>query len=227
MFVAGIDGCSGGWIAFTVEVPSHKTSVQVVNLPLLLQKQPADLACVAIDIPIGLLDRSRACDKAARKLLGWPRRSSIFSPPCRMALLETTYENCCAVNYETIGKKISRQAWGIVPKIKQVDDVISPDHQRWVYEVHPEVSFWALAERRSMKNGKKTASGVTERLNLLRNIFPEAETYLYRRPQDVSKDDLLDAAVAAWTALRTHSGTASRVCECERDNRGMDAAIWY
>jgi len=46
------------------------TTVEVIELPSLLKNRPSDLACLGIDIPIGLLDDSRACDKAARKLLG-------------------------------------------------------------------------------------------------------------------------------------------------------------
>jgi len=69
MHVAGVDGCPAGWIAFNVELPSLITSVEVINLPAWLRKRPPELACLGIDIPIGPLDGSRACDKAARKLL--------------------------------------------------------------------------------------------------------------------------------------------------------------
>jgi len=52
---------------------------------------------------------------------------------------------------------------GIAPKIKQVDDAITPDCQR-AFEVHPEVCFWALNERCPMKYNKKTAEGAAERI---------------------------------------------------------------
>jgi predicted RNase H-like nuclease len=70
MFVAGVDGCRAGWIAFKVELPSLATSLDVIDLPALLRKRPPEFAYLGIAIPIGLLDGSRACDKAARKLLG-------------------------------------------------------------------------------------------------------------------------------------------------------------
>src|ERR1039458_2561467 len=54
MFVAGVDGCRAGWIAFKVELPSLVTSVAVIHLPSLLKNRPSDLAFLAIDIPIGL-----------------------------------------------------------------------------------------------------------------------------------------------------------------------------
>jgi predicted RNase H-like nuclease len=43
----------------------------------------ADFDIIAVDVPIGLLDAyevgGRACDRAARKLLGVPRASSVFT----------------------------------------------------------------------------------------------------------------------------------------------------
>jgi predicted RNase H-like nuclease len=76
MFVAGVDGCHAGGIAFMVELPSRVTSAEVIDLPEWLRRRPPDLACFAIDIPVGLLYGSRACDKEARKLLGQPTAKS-------------------------------------------------------------------------------------------------------------------------------------------------------
>jgi predicted RNase H-like nuclease len=69
---------------------------------------------------------------------------------------------------------LSLQAWGITPKIKEVDDTITP------------------------------------------NVQPR-----------VGVDDLLDAAVAAWTALRLHKGNALHVCSPERDAKGLAVTIYY
>ena len=178
MWVAGIDGCRGGWVAFKVELPSRTTSVEVVDLPATLRNRPLGLACIAIDIPIGLLDGSRACDKAARKLLGWPRRNSVFSPPCRAALYACNYQQGCSVNRQVLGKKLTLQAWGIAAKIRQVDDAITPDCQQWAFEVHPEVCFWALAAKHPMMHRKKIEDGVNERLDLLRSVVPAIDRHL-------------------------------------------------
>jgi predicted RNase H-like nuclease len=227
MFIAGVDGCRAGWVAFEVNLINHATSVEVVDLSTWLRERPPDLACVAIDIPIGLLDGSRACDKAARKLLGQPRGTSVFAAPCRAALSAKTHAAASATNLEITGRGLSQQAWGIAPKIKQVDDAITSDCQRWTFEVHPEVCFWALAGKRPMAHGKKTKAGVIERLDLLRPVFPDIERHLQNRGANVGRDDLLDAAVAAWTALRICKGEARRVCEAERDAKGLETAIWY
>jgi predicted RNase H-like nuclease len=193
----------------------------------MLRNKPDDLAILAVDIPIGLLDSSRLCDKAARKLLGQPRGTSVFAAPCRTCLCAENHAAASATNIRVTGRGLSQQAWGIVTKIKQVDDAITPDCQKWAFEVHPEVCFWALAGERPMKHRKKTKAGVNERLDLLHSVFPDIERPLQNRPTGVAKDDLLDAAVAAWTALRLHKGKAHRVCELERDAKGLEATIWY
>jgi len=227
MFVAGVDGCRAGWVRFAVEIPSLVTSVEVVDLTEVLRNRPADLACIGIDIPIGLLDGSRACDKAARKLLAQPRGTSVFAAPCRAALSATTHAAASQINRDKTGRGLSQQAFGIIPKIKQVDDAITPECQNWAFEVHPEVCFWALNKRHPMTHNKKTKEGAVERIALLRRVFPEIEKHLASRPHRVGADDLLDAAAAAWTALRCYRKEAECVCVPERDQKGLEATIYY
>jgi len=226
--VAGVDGCRAGWVCFSVEVTSLATSVELVDLPKLLSNRPSDLACLGIDIPIGLLDGSRACDKAARKLLGQPRGTSVFAAPCRAALRAKNHTEASAVSRQRTSKGLSQQAWGIASKIKEVDDALTPECQQWAIEVHPEVCFWALSGQHPMANNKKTEGGVSERLILLRTVFPAIQRHLANRPPGVGKDDLLDAAAAAaWTAVRMHEGKALHVCNPERDEKSLSVVIWY
>lgn len=227
MFVAGVDGCRAGWVAFKVEVPSLATSVELVDVPKLLKSRPNDLLGLAIDIPIGLLDYSRACDKAARKLLGQPRGTSVFAAPCRAALSAITHAAASQINREKTGRGLSQQAFGIIPKIKHVDDAITADSQQWAFEVHPEVCFWALNQRQPMRHNKKTSEGASERIALLRPLFPDIDRHLAKRTLRVGADDLLDAAAAAWTGLRFHNAAALQVCPPECDKRGLAVVIWY
>ena len=227
MFVAGVDGCRAGWIAFKFELPSFATSLEVIDLPSLLTNRLSDLAFLAIDIPIGLLDGSRACDKAGRKLLGQPRGTSVFAAPCRAALTAKTHAEASAINRQKTGRGLSLQSFHIGPKIKQVDDAMTPECQRWAFEVHPEVCFWALNGQRPMAHNKKTSEGAADRVCVLNPIFPEIGHHLGSRPPGVAKDDLLDAAAAAWTALRRHRGEARCVCAPEHDDKGLELTIWY
>jgi predicted RNase H-like nuclease len=227
MYVAGVDGCHAGWVAFQVELPSLVTSVKVIDLPEWLREPPPELTRLGIDIPIGLLDGSRACDKAARKLLGQPRGASVFAAPCRAVLAAKKYSQANTINQQKTGRGLSQQAFGIGAKIKQVDEAITPECQQWAFEVHPEVCFWALAGQSPMLHNKKTEAGRHERLKLLDTVFPDLQRHLDSRPRWVGKDDLLDAAVAAWTALRQHTGEAKCVCTPERDQKGLAVTIFY
>ncbi len=105
--------------------------------------------------------------------------------------------------------------------------MITPKHQSWDYEVHPEVSFWRLNNRRPMVHRKSRVVGRLERLLLLKRQFPEIEQYVTERPAGVGVDDLLDAAVAAWTGLRIWQGVSESVCAAERDNKGLAVCIHY
>jgi predicted RNase H-like nuclease len=112
MFIAGVDGCRAGWVAFKVELPSLATSVDVVGIAESLSRRADDLLCLAIDIPIGLIDGSRACDKAARKLLGQPRGSSVFAAPCRAVLSATTHAAASQINREKMGRGLTQDQTG-------------------------------------------------------------------------------------------------------------------
>ena len=86
MVVVGADGYPGGWVLYSINVQSFATQVEVTpDLASLLRSRPADMAALGIDVPIGLLDRPRACDLAARKLLG-VRGCCVFPAPSRAAV---------------------------------------------------------------------------------------------------------------------------------------------
>jgi predicted RNase H-like nuclease len=102
-----------------------------------------------------------------------------------------------------------------------------PECQKWAFEVHPEVCFWALNQQRPMMHNKKTKEGAAERIAVLSPVFPDIERHLANRPPQVGSDDLLDAAAAAWTALRRHRSEAVPVYTPERDEKGLSVTIFY
>ncbi len=78
-----------------------------------------------------------------------------------------------------------------------------------------------------MVHNKKTEEGLAERLALLSPIFPEIQRHLADPQPRVGADDLLDAAAAAWTALKRNRGERSCVCTSKRDEKGLSVAIFY
>ncbi len=202
--VAGLDGCPGGWVQVMVSADGQgKTQVMVVPdiAAVVSNVDSGRLAAVGIDIPIGLPDSgSRRCDIEARKMIG-PRRNSVFPAPARGLLGSETYEEASARSRAISGKGISRQTFAILPRIHEVDLLMTPDRQRHLVEVHPEVCFTILAGG-PMAHHKATNEGRAERLAALRRVFPDVDEHAVRRIRRTQPDDVLDAYAAAWSARR-------------------------
>src|SRR5690606_10267522 len=85
---AGLDGCSGGWVAVVREDGGGPQAALVASLPEFLAGVPR--AVVAVDMPIGLPERigpkGRAPERLVRPHLG-ERQSSVFSIPSRSAVM--------------------------------------------------------------------------------------------------------------------------------------------
>ena len=85
-YVIGVDGCAGGWIAALRRDGRGEVDYQRVARLEELFAGTSTPSVVAVDMPIGLLERgARQCDVEARRLLG-VRRSSVFTPPLRPML---------------------------------------------------------------------------------------------------------------------------------------------
>ncbi|ABS28172.1 DUF429 domain-containing protein [Anaeromyxobacter sp. Fw109-5] len=78
----GVDGCKGGWIAANASDLSSTPRFVLFERFSDLAAAVSDTGTLAlVDIPIELTDGARACDGAARKLLGLRRACSVFTPP--------------------------------------------------------------------------------------------------------------------------------------------------
>jgi predicted RNase H-like nuclease len=131
---------------------------------------------------------------------------------------------------------MSRQTVGIRPKILEVDHVMTPPLQQLIYEGHPELAFAALRGR-PMQFNKKTKRGRSERLRTLERHTKGLFRGISRRllqvlaissRRQLAADDLIDAAVLAWTARRIYAKTAGRLPkEPTVDQKGLRMEIWY
>lgn len=195
-----------------LSTPSSKPDCfRVDSLSALLAAHPA-LQCVAIDVPIGLVEKgSRLCDEAARRQLG-PRRNSVFTAPIRPLLGAASQADASRLRRQIEGKGITIQAYGILRKVEEVDHVLKtqPGWRGRVREVHPEVCFTQLNGGQPLQFAKKKHNGREERLRLLVPLFGASlEDALVRRSQLVcDADDIIDAFVGLWTAQRALRGEA-------------------
>lgn len=232
----GVDGCPGGWFYVGLDREREWLIGLVPTVSALLQALP-QARLLLIDMPIGLREsggEERYCDRAARKVLGRARASSVFPVPVRAALQAASYEEAGAINRRQSGKGITRQAWNIVPKLCELDTLMqhSGNARERMREAHPEVCFWALNGRRSMQHNKKTPPGRHEREKVLSRYFSaitDLQAYAashYPRSR-LGRDDVLDAAVLALTAWYDRSGLRSLPEEPERDAYGLAMEIVY
>ena len=90
-WLAGVDGCPAGWVVALARPDGDDVRIAVVPRFANVFADPRP-DIVAVDIPIGLPERSqyggRAAENAVRPLLG-ARQSSVFSVPSRAALEAT------------------------------------------------------------------------------------------------------------------------------------------
>jgi predicted RNase H-like nuclease len=213
----GVDGCKAGWIAVTA-IPEtfDKAEAKVFKSVAALISELAPRSIIAIDIPIGLRECTirggREPDWAARAFLG-PRRASVFPVPSRKAVYahEQGYRRVCDVARETSDQKraVSKQLFGIFPRIRQIDDVLrqEPVLRERVFEVHPEVSFKVMNNDESLPERKKVKGRINPQGMQLRKELLAKEGFPLSfldqiPPQGAGRDDFYDACACAWSAQR-------------------------
>jgi predicted RNase H-like nuclease len=225
----GVDGCSAGWVVALAFGEPHRiarTELRLLaDIDALVAWHDADHEpVVAIDVPIGLPPEVglRACDRQARERLG-RRWMCVFEPPDR-GLFGHDFDSARAVVHARRqaepGKEfhvLTQQGIGIMGKIADVDRIASSDRatERWLIEVHPEVSFRELADdvelpRKSSSGGKKA------RLALLRPVFPDIEQQL-----SAASWPLVAGVEAPLSLVDRALLSSARLARCDAFNAGM------
>ncbi|MGD8649490.1 MAG: DUF429 domain-containing protein [Desulfobacterales bacterium] len=232
----GVDGCKAGWFFIAIG-PGDALEYGIFTTIKRLWCTYSEARFILVDIPIGLPStevKTRPCDNAARQILSPKRHHSIFSPPCRDALTAGNYRQACRINQKVCHRKISKQAWHISRKIKEVDDLMMahPAAQNMLKETHPEVCFWALAHKAPMGHSKKSPEGKAERFAVLKKYFGKSSAVInsalgrYPRKQ-LAQDDILDALVNAVTAARLDASMETLPPEPTRDMLGLPMQMVY
>ena len=241
MWVAGVDGCRAGWIGVFMRVDDPQAH-RIITAPTLaaIADAPEVPAVVAVDMPIGLPERTegsgRLPEQLIRPLLGG-RQSSVFAIPARRAVEAEDYNEACAIAAAASDppRKVSRQGFAIFPKIREIDALLRarPDLMTRVYEVHPELAFWALNDRKALDQPKKVkgtpyAPGMAQRCALLSRsgLLPDGLIHA-SPPRGAAQDDLLDALAGLTVALDIARGGGQPFPDPPgRDAHGLPVAIW-
>jgi predicted RNase H-like nuclease len=237
--VAGVDGCRGGWLAVLVGPDGPARAQARLFHPA--KHVPDMAAVVAIDMPIGLMDRPadgpRPADRAARAFLSDRNAdglrgvgSRVFVAPTR-AHLQVLREGG---DYAALrarfprGQAVSKQCYHICGKIIELDDLLAARPDTPLREAHPEIAFAHRAGRTLAP--KRSAAGTAQRLDLLRaaGFDPETLAADLAGQRGWAGDDLLDACILALTAGRIAEGRhATLPHPADRDGRGLRMAIHY
>jgi len=225
-WVLGIDSCPKGWIGicwsgmdlFAVFGPTIELTVGIAA-------HQVDIDVIAVDMPIGLPDRTtRIADQLARNVVG-ARRSSVFNTPIRLALEASTREEASIISKRLTGMGVGSTAYALRDKALEVDAFARITSYRLI-EVHPEVSF-AQMNGTPLPEYKKTWSGSEHRRLLLAAAGINIPDSLGSAGAIANVDDVIDAGAAAWSAKRVHLGIAHCLPENpEVFSDGLASAIW-
>lgn len=219
--IAGVDGCKRGWVMIRRD---EKGRFEKQVFEKLSELPNTDV--VLIDIPIGLPDKGRReCDLEAKKVFG-RRHGCVFTGARRPLLTMKDRERAHAWGKKQDDLGVNRQLWAILPKIREVDDWVRAGRKPLFREGHPELSFYAAAER-PMTHPKRNEEGRKERLETLTGFIKESKVCEWldqTRGSGAARDDILDALALCRSAARLALG-----CHCtlpvasppEEDARGL------
>lgn len=228
--VLGLDGCRSGWAGIVWDGAAVSGVFgTTLDAAVAAAAEAGPLDAVGIDMPLGLPDRGqRRADLLAREALG-PRRSSIFVTVTRAALAGATRAEADSLNRAHGGQGVTAQSFALRSKILEADAWLRTGRAAAlrVVEVHPELSFSALAGA-PLADPKRTWAGASARRALLRGAGLDLDAVdLGPVGREAAADDVVDAAAAAWSAMRVAAGSAVPLPDPpEVLSDGWPAAIW-
>ncbi len=192
--VAGVEPHATGWLVASGKLLGAQLYPEepriVATLQEILDASP-EYAAVALHVPIGLPDEvtpdGRACERAARELLGCPRGHAVRSAP---------------------GSGQPADA-----RVLEAAAELHSYHQRRVVETHPELAFHQLNGDVPLRYAPGTPRGRAERVALLLHRMDGAERILDAALPGVPPRLLVDACADLWTARRVVARAVRRVPE--------------
>jgi predicted RNase H-like nuclease len=233
MFV-GIDGYIDGWccciIHDGVRIELHK------NLTTLFENIGINNLTL-IDMPVGLSSKNfeRFIDFKLRTYLPKNKKSSVFTAPCREAVLSNDYNSAKKANQIITNRSISIQSWNISKKIKELDRFLisQKKNKLTIKESHPEFCFVNLNNNNPLIHSKKTNEGYKERLSILIRNLEGIDVVIKKsiekfKKEKVKKDDILDSIVLALTSKYWQkNGSRTITQNPEKDEMGIPFEIYY
>ena len=229
MWVAGVDGCRGGWVVALARhdgAAPHDAAEPLVRVaPTLsaIADAPERPDVIGIDIPIGLPDPDPGLRPPARAGgAAAPRRPAVVGlrDPVAGRRLAPDYGEACRIAADTSmpPRRVSKQGFMIFGKIREVDAFLRarPAWTERLYEVHPELAFWSMNGERPLLEPKKLRGRPSEPgLALRRRLLAAAGT-----PGEGARP-----AAAPRRGGRRRARCARRACGRPKDRRWTGMAV--
>jgi predicted RNase H-like nuclease len=232
---AGVDGCPGGWLCIVCAPDTNSFSISVFRTAADLLTHDPKIGVMTIDMPIGLVDTGRRrCGELARDMLG-TRHVCVSNAPIRPALYAPSRLAASAITEKATNRQVGSIEWALYPKVINLDVAITPSHQSWRFEIHPEICFCAWNNGTAIQLKKDSDQGRQDRESLIDTAWPGVRQTLLAQLQQqghnrqhVALDDINDAFAALWTARRIAAGEAQRIPDAPAiDSRGLRMEMWY
>jgi predicted RNase H-like nuclease len=205
MRVAGADVWNGKWVIVVLDDGEFARAFIAPSIADAIAEL-ASCSAIGVDMPIGIpsAGTSRPADLEARTFVG-PRRSSVFATPSAELLACTSAAEANMLAKSQGWRGISSQAFALKKQMLAVQPLAEVDQRIW--EVHPEVSFAEANGGVPLQWSKTSWNGASLRpLVLAHHGITIPEDLGTAGAADVP--DVLDAAIAAWSADRIARGVA-------------------
>lgn len=203
--VVGVDGAKDGWVAVALVDGGFTRAVEVARLVDLPREFPA-ASVFAIDVPMHLNpDTFRSVDATLRARRG-VSPSTVFNAPPRRAFDANSHEAAQRWCRARGLMGFSVQSWSLREKIVSAEALLAEIAGPTVIEVHPEATFAMMNKGERLRGGKRSWNGVMQRRRLLAEQGIALPDELPDDVGGIGLDDILDAAAAAWSALRYGRG---------------------
>ncbi len=244
VWLAGVDGCKGGWVVAYGRLDGETQKprfVKTLSEIIYGEERPA---IIAIDVPIGLPKCSpvggRGPEPELRKILQ-RKASSVFRVPSRAAIyagldaelevVRSQYSAACKKARETSKDEtaFALQSFYIFDKIASVDMFLRghPECVSSVYETHPELAFFYMNGFAPVLPSKKSTDGREARRRLLNAYGISDEAVLAPPPIGAKPDDAIDSLACLVTARRIGMSFAKSHPEEDcKDECGLPIGFW-
>lgn len=212
--LAGVEPCIGGWLVLPGNLQGVTMAPQppfvVATLSEVLDYRP-QFSVVALHAPVGLREKpgeQRACDVAAREVLGKRRGAAAVPAPARQALYARSFTEA-----KEADPGIDIVRWRQVPKVREAVAEVQSWRQRVVWEVNPELAFLQMNEGEPLRYSKRSQLGRQERRALLESKLPGIDRIMASRGPGIREPRLLDAAADLWIARRIMARAITRLAD--------------